>query len=88
MVDTNNKSIRSRTSFDRINDRESNHIFFKEMSCYAHMEYGSTSLQGKMIILVASDSSSGIFLSRCVLVMIFRPLLSMVLSLNLRLIAN
>ena len=53
MVDTNNKSIRSRTSFDRLIDRESNHIFFKEMSCYAHMEYGSTSLQGKMITLDA-----------------------------------
>lgn len=51
MVDTDNKSIRSRTSFDRLIDRESNHIFFEEMSCYAHMEYGSTSLQGKMIIL-------------------------------------
>ena len=52
MVDTDNKSIRSRTAFDRLIDRESNHIFFKEMSRYANMEYGSTSLQGKLIILV------------------------------------
>ena len=63
MVDTNNKSIRSRTSFDRIIDRESNHIFFKEMSCYAHMEYGSTSLQGKMITLVVSKNKKIIYVS-------------------------
>ena len=52
MVDTDYKSIRSRTAFDRLIDRESNHIFFKEMSRYAHMEYRSTSVQGKMMTLV------------------------------------
>ena len=56
MVDTNNKSIRSRTAFDRLIDRESNHIFFKEMSRYAHMEYGSTSFQGKINTLVVYTS--------------------------------
>ena len=57
MVDTDYKSIRSRTAFDRLIDRESNHIFFKEMSRYAHMEYGSTSLQGKLINLVVYKGS-------------------------------
>ena len=49
MVNTDNKSIRSRTAFNRLIDRESNYIFVKEMSRYAYMDHRSTSFQGKSV---------------------------------------
>ena len=49
MANTDNKSVRSRATFDRFIDRESNYIFVKEMSCYANMDYRGTSLQGKYL---------------------------------------
>ena len=73
MVDTDNKSIRSRTAFKRLTDRESNYIFVKEMSCYAYMDHRSTSFQGKSVNVDFFSTHRN---------------MTMRLTMNLRLIAN
>ena len=72
MVNTDNKSIRPRTAFDRLIDRESNYIFVEEMSSYAYMDHRSTSIQGKSVNVDFFSQMN----------------MTMRLTMNLRLIAN